>query len=300
MPVYNGEQYLRDSIGSVLAQSFFDFEILCVDDSSQDNSFPILQEIAHQDTRVKVFRKPNGGNVPNSWNFVLPLLSGDFVMYMSQDDRMSPDNMELCHNRYLETKAEAIVPYLKTYSSEIDCRRIQSKEKETISGEKAFIDSLAWNIHGFCLWKKTLFEGYHFDDSIFNDDEYMTRYNFIRCQNVAFSNGIFFYKDNNNNSINKIPKVYHCEKLLCDRKILSLMEDYNITPIAINKWRLHMLDNLYGIYVFINQNKKSWSTDDYAYGRSVLRKSIDSFVIPLLGIISNPKRIVKCILLKYA
>ena len=55
MPVYNCEDYLKDSVESILNQTLSDLELICVDDGSTDNSLNILKEYEKQDSRVKVF-----------------------------------------------------------------------------------------------------------------------------------------------------------------------------------------------------------------------------------------------------
>lgn len=94
IPVYNGGNYLKYSVESVMRQTYTDWELLCVDDSSTDDSYAQLLQYQQADERIRVFQKPNGGNVPKSWNFVFPYIAGDFVMYMSQDDMIESDALE--------------------------------------------------------------------------------------------------------------------------------------------------------------------------------------------------------------
>ena len=54
IPVYNTEKYLKKCFSSLFAQSFQDFEIICVDDGSSDGSLRILNEYASRDSRIKV------------------------------------------------------------------------------------------------------------------------------------------------------------------------------------------------------------------------------------------------------
>ena len=91
VPIYNGEQFLQRTLDSIIAQSFTDFEVVCVDDSSTDDSFELVTQYAKTDARIKLHRKPNGGNVPRSWIYALPYLQGDYTLYCSQDDFFSPD-----------------------------------------------------------------------------------------------------------------------------------------------------------------------------------------------------------------
>lgn len=61
VPVFNVEQYLSRCIESILLQSFYDFELLLIDDGSFDNSGKICDEYAEKDDRIRVFHKENGG-----------------------------------------------------------------------------------------------------------------------------------------------------------------------------------------------------------------------------------------------
>ena len=61
VPVYNTEKYLKDCLESILNQTFTNFEVICVDDGSPDNSFAILNQYAKLDERVKVIRQNNKG-----------------------------------------------------------------------------------------------------------------------------------------------------------------------------------------------------------------------------------------------
>ena len=74
MPVYNTEAYLADAIGSILAQTFTDWELICVDDGSSDCSLDVLRRYERADSRIRVISRPNTGVAraqrgygPRSW-----------------------------------------------------------------------------------------------------------------------------------------------------------------------------------------------------------------------------------------
>lgn len=85
VPVYNVELYLRRCIDSILSQTFTDFELLLIDDGSQDCSGAICDEYADRDKRVTVIHKPNTG-VSDTRNRALDLASGEYVIFMDADD----------------------------------------------------------------------------------------------------------------------------------------------------------------------------------------------------------------------
>ena len=61
VPVYNAEKYLSRCVDSILSQTMTDFELLLIDDGSQDESGRICDEYAEENARVKVVHKTNGG-----------------------------------------------------------------------------------------------------------------------------------------------------------------------------------------------------------------------------------------------
>ena len=61
VPVYNSEEYLRECLDSILAQSFRDFELILVDDGSSDGSGGICEEYKGSDSRVRLIRQANSG-----------------------------------------------------------------------------------------------------------------------------------------------------------------------------------------------------------------------------------------------
>lgn len=85
IPIYRVEQYLRQCIDSVLAQSFTDFEVILVDDGSTDNCPAICDEYAQRDMRVKVIHKPNGG-LSDARNAGLDIAKGEYVLFLDSDD----------------------------------------------------------------------------------------------------------------------------------------------------------------------------------------------------------------------
>ena len=61
LPIYNVEEYLRDCFSSILCQSFKNFEVICVNDGSPDNSQAIVDEFVAKDSRIKSVIQKNGG-----------------------------------------------------------------------------------------------------------------------------------------------------------------------------------------------------------------------------------------------
>ncbi|MBU7583444.1 MAG: glycosyltransferase [Nostoc sp. TH1S01] len=91
IPVYNGANYMRDAIESVLAQTYPNFEVLVVNDGSQDQG--LTEEIAlSYGDRIRYFSKANGG-VASALNLALQAAKGDYFCWLSHDDVYLPDKV---------------------------------------------------------------------------------------------------------------------------------------------------------------------------------------------------------------
>ncbi len=94
MPVYNGESYLRESLTSIFAQSFDDFELIISDNASTDSSETICREYAASDRRIRYYRNnTNIGAGPNH-NRVFELARGEYFKWAAYDDMCAPDFLE--------------------------------------------------------------------------------------------------------------------------------------------------------------------------------------------------------------
>ncbi len=85
IPVYNVERYLRECIDSVLAQTYKDFEIILVDDGSQDQSGSVCDEYSLRDSKVRVIHKKNEGLI-SARRAGLKASRGDYICFVDSDD----------------------------------------------------------------------------------------------------------------------------------------------------------------------------------------------------------------------
>lgn len=90
IPIYKAEKSIRRCIDSVLAQTYKDWELILVDDGSPDNSGVVCDEYAHNDSRIRVFHKSNGG-VSSARNRGLDEARGERICFVDADDCLKPD-----------------------------------------------------------------------------------------------------------------------------------------------------------------------------------------------------------------
>ncbi|MBQ9143451.1 MAG: glycosyltransferase [Paludibacteraceae bacterium] len=85
IPVYNVEQYLQCCVRSVITQTYQDLQVILVDDGSTDSSGILCDQLAHQDSRIQVVHKENGG-LSDARNAGLCVATGEYVAFLDSDD----------------------------------------------------------------------------------------------------------------------------------------------------------------------------------------------------------------------
>ena len=91
LPIYNGEKYIKDCIDSILNQTFTNFELLCIDDGSTDNTQNIIK--SYDDERIIYIRKEHAGIV-DALNLGLRRAIGKYIIRQDADDIMFPNRIE--------------------------------------------------------------------------------------------------------------------------------------------------------------------------------------------------------------
>jgi glycosyltransferase involved in cell wall biosynthesis len=143
MSAYNTARYLRESLDSIVEQTFRDFECIIIDDGSTDDTLKILREYEARDPRFKIISRPNTG-LTRALNEALSHARGEFIARMDGDDIAMPDRFEkqIGYMRehpecvLLGSRVELIDPYslrialgdyMKLTHEEIDAMLLQGK-----------------------------------------------------------------------------------------------------------------------------------------------------------------------------
>jgi hypothetical protein len=108
MPVYNGERFLSAALDSILSQSFTDFELIVVDDSSTDTTAEILDRYASCDPRIQVHRQPRNSGVTEALNAGIRHSCGHLIARMDADDVSLPHRLET-QVRFMEANPQVAV-----------------------------------------------------------------------------------------------------------------------------------------------------------------------------------------------
>ena len=143
IPVYNVAPYLRECLDSVVAQTFADWEAICVDDGSTDGSGAILDEYAAKDNRFRVIHQANAG-VSAARNAALDVARGEWICFIDADDIWHRDflfdstSAIACHSDCKLLRHD-VVRFKDGMPCDFGCEEPRFQEKD-ISGEVSFED----------------------------------------------------------------------------------------------------------------------------------------------------------------
>lgn len=177
IPIYNSERFLRDCVTSVQQQTFQDIEIICVDDGSTDGSSKLLEELAHEDDRIKVVYQENRG-LTKAREAGLNNSSGEYVYFLDSDDLIHQSTLESLS--YIAKKEDAdMVGHRHQNVAEntqihITKSILAPASVINVSADKSILNKKLSIFSWGKLYKRTLFEGFIFPDMAFAEDLYCT------------------------------------------------------------------------------------------------------------------------------
>lgn len=209
IPVYNVEKMLPRCLDSVLSQSFKDFEIVCVNDKSPDNSLAILREYAEKDPRVKIIDKPRNEGLMMARYTGYKNAAGRYFFFLDSDDFIPGDALQSLHSKAVETGADIVVGEMALVNT---AGRKVMKHRPEKTGESylSYLKSiLHWNTPSLCgsLFSQSLFDGYSYTALMnhgFSEDRILLTE--ILCQRrpkVATVDSVTYYYWQNNESITR-------------------------------------------------------------------------------------------------
>ena len=108
MSVYNGERFLKESISSVLNQSFTEFEFIIINDGSTDNSINIIREFSFMDKRIHIIDKQNTG-LTSSLNKGIEVAKGEWIARIDDDDICDLKRLEIQYSYAISKKSVVLI-----------------------------------------------------------------------------------------------------------------------------------------------------------------------------------------------
>lgn len=240
VPVYNVEEYLEESLNSLLSQTFDDYEIICINDGSTDESLSILKKYSENDNKIHIISQDNCG-CGCARNRGLKEACGEYIYFFDPDDLIEESTFERLYKNAISNDSDMVLfKYGLAYNNKFD----NSNSKYDFEYDNPEINyeeySFTYNdIKHYVLnsvfapwlklYKRTFLESYEdmkfpvnlaFDDVIFHIKT------ILRAKKISYVPEIFYhYKVNNPNSINNTSKNAFDIFRICDIVEEFLMEN---------------------------------------------------------------------------
>lgn len=204
MPVYNAARFLRDSVSDVLAQTFSEFELICIDDGSNDGSGEILDELAAKDKRIKVIHQENaGGGVAR--NRGLDVAQGKYLLFFDSDDRFDSHLIEKVYSYALDKEYDLVAFGGDTFDDKTGTKKaaswlIKGDENDAGRDPLKILNTSVWNK----MYRKEIIKKHsvRFQDNRIVDTMYFVCMNLIYSEKIGIVKDVLVhYRTNNSESI---------------------------------------------------------------------------------------------------
>lgn len=201
IPVYNVQQYLRECLDSIIAQTFTDWECLLIDDGSIDKSSDICDEYSRKDSRFIVKHQQNRGQAA-ARNVALTIFKGDYVTFLDSDDKYGDNitlddlmsfmkeniNVDALQFPFYEYLPNGSQNPLRSYNNDII---IESNLNTLLNFQSGKISTLCADK----LFRRDIVENLRFPEGMYFEDECFIIDALTRINTFAFSSkGKYLYR----------------------------------------------------------------------------------------------------------
>lgn len=267
IPVYNEESYIRQSMESVMSQTYKNLEIIVIDDGSTDKSIDICKELSQRDERIFIFSQKNAG-VSAARNHGIDFATGEYIFFMDGDDAIHPFLIEY------------LVCQMKEYPVELamcKCKKVANHQMENIlNGTTDIVKSRCltanpskaeeWfhltypeelsSIGGKMLLRKFIGE-LRFDRKMIYGEDTLFLYHLI-CKGVSivfFEMEWYFYRQHPNStthfeSIKMDKRYFECTRIIRNKEYEKKQISFALY------WEEWILKQMEKSFVLIKQNNK--------------------------------------------
>jgi len=248
MPLYNASKYLRQSLESIKKQTLEDFELICINDCSEDETVSIVETLMENDSRVKLLHNEKHSGAALSRNCGIEAAKGKYICFLDGDDIFEPCMLEKAVYVADENELDMVC---------FECRHTPSdriNEKKTFKYSDSFIEEYCRKTFSLSTCRKEIIWSIqtHVCDRLYRRD--FINDCGIRFQDLPSSNDVFFSVV----SILEAKKIRFVETNL----VMIYARDHNSkSRISYNRDPVYVLKSINEIYMHAVENGK----DEYYF-----------------------------------
>ena len=205
VPVYNAENFLEETVRSVISQSFTDWELILIDDGSTDGSGKLADRLAAGFFNIKVIHKSNGG-LSSARNAGLDTAKGDFIFFLDADDLIPAYCLEVLARLQENSKAGIVCGRIVKFNSEKTplshqpiTYKTDSIRYKTFTSKEAIRNILYQrkinNSMSGKLFKASLWENIRFTENTYYEDLDIFYHVFLKASSIiSISFPVYYYR----------------------------------------------------------------------------------------------------------
>jgi glycosyltransferase involved in cell wall biosynthesis len=216
IPTYNRAHLIKETLYSVLEQTYTNWECIIVDDGSTDNTDEVLKKYQTSDNRFQFHKrpsgKPKGANACRNYGFQLS--KGEFISWFDSDDIMAVDKINLSIKSLLDNSAELILCKNNKIETSFNNQLLNLKIVETKSFYREYILSRVSILTGDVIFKREIIENFKFDEHLHKAQEYefFTRV-FTQNLKIIFTDSSLWFHRESPDSISVLAKKMNPNQL---------------------------------------------------------------------------------------
>ena len=245
IPVYNAENYIKKSIESILHQTYPVWELILIDNGSEDDSFKICQEYAKKEERIQVLHQYQNKGVSAARNLGLEKANGDYVTFLDADDWVAEDYLEQLVKAAKSTQADMLVcQYKKVYDVDRESGEERLSEQQIFIkkeyNKEDYVEQCLLNGYTHCwgvLYRLSLLDGIRFPARItIGEDVLFLIDTILQAEKIVVTeyDGYRYYI-NENGAMNRKFTPSYMDQILCWQKAKEkLLEKYPVIENKIN------------------------------------------------------------------
>lgn len=272
--VYNGSEYLKRCLDSLLQQTLKDIQVICIDDGSTDNSWEILQSYAAIDQRIEILHLSQNYGIAHARNEGIKHINARYSTILDCDDTFAPDALEQAlHVFEKHPQVDCVLFKLLTLGEDNSTAQEYDMDFfEERSGYEAFKDSLTWKIHGVYAAKTSLFKQFPYDDTCktYSDDN-STRLHYLFSKQVSCCRGENYYHYNPH-SVTRAISGSRFDYLRANESMKKQLIQLNVSDDVLTIYENVRWLVLIDLYYFHYSYRKQLSAEDSAMGMRELHR----------------------------
>lgn len=258
VPVYNRADYIDKTISSVLDQTYKNFEIICVNDGSTDNSLVLLEQYACKDPRIKVINHSKNLGLYLARKTGVVQASGDYILFLDCDDTLLQNALEILENT-LSCDAVDVLSFAYRSGSKIS----QPPSKDNYRFEKMIYSPTLWNKVYRAEVLKVAFSSMTEFYAVMGEDCYQTLViaYFAKTYN-CMPNVLYLYNDQSGVS-NQTKTIQTLEKdLISIKNVVNnfdiFVHNKNLKKEYVQKLESHFCTYMYYSQILPRVNRREW------------------------------------------